>query len=244
MIFNLEQIIPPRKINPDLIEEAIVEIRFESEIPSQEVVDQLLVEFGKDYPVRKELPAAQFPSVIRDQDPQLRYLPIKQLIKGDLVLQIGGRAISCVNKKPYMGWTNLKEEVEDMAEKLKASNVVGEYKRLGIRYLNIFDVNILDKVNLAFTASGNHIVNEKIDLRLSLELNRFQAAIKVSNNVHAVINDRVIDGSLVDIDAFIVDFQENELMTLIEEGHLLEKKLFFALLKDSFVKERLNPEYN
>jgi hypothetical protein len=33
-------------------------------------------------------------------------------------------------------------------------------------------------------------------------------------------------------------------MTLIEEGHLLEKKLFFALLKDSFVKERLNPEYN
>jgi uncharacterized protein (TIGR04255 family) len=244
MIFDLEKIRLPRKINPDLIEEAVVEIRFESEIPPQEVVDQLLVEFGRDYTIRKELPASQIPPIMRDQDPQFRYLPIRQLIKDEIVLQIGGRVISCVNKKPYLGWKNLKDKVENMAEKLKASKVVGEYKRLGIRYLNIFDTNVLDKVNLVFSASGSHIVDEKIDLRLSLDLNRFQAAVKVSNNVRAVINDRVIDGSLVDIDAFIVDFREDELMTLIEEGHSLEKKLFFALLKDSFVKGHLNPEYS
>ncbi len=243
MIFDLNNIKLPRKINPDPIVEAVVEIRFESELSPQNVVDKLLIEFGKEYSI-KDLPLAEFPSTMRDQDPQLRFLPVKQLIKDGLVLQIGGRVISFVNNKDYVGWLALKEKVEKMVKGLKDATVVSQYKRLGIRYLNIFDYNISDKINFVLSAAGRQIIDEKFDLRLSIEQDHFQAAIKLSNNVRKLVGDKITMGSLVDIDAFTVNFQENQLMDLIEAVHLFEKKVFFALLKQDFVKENFAPEWD
>ncbi len=244
MIFDLEKTKVATKLDPAPILEAIVEIRFESELSHQAVVDKLFLEFGKDYPKSNDLPLAQFPSAIRDQDPQLRYLPLKQLTNDQLILQIGGRVISLVNQKNYMGWASLKDKVRDMAERLKSTGVVSQYQRLGIRYLNTFDYNILDKVNIVLSMDGMPIVEEKVDFRINLEYQNFQATIMLSNNTRKVENEKVSVGSLVDIDAFSLHLQDNSLMDLIEGAHLFEKKLFFAVFKKDFIDQYFNPRWD
>ena len=56
---------------------------------------------------------------------------------------------------------------------------------------------------------------------------------------------KLIKGLLIDIDTFVekdlADFFEQK-KDLIEEGHLEEKRLFYGLLKDNFLKS-LNPTY-
>lgn len=244
MIFDLETVELPKKLNPAPIVEAIVEIRFESDLSPENVIDKLLIKFGEEYPKINDLPIVQFPAQMRDKDPQLRVLPVKQLIKDGKIIQIGGRVISFVNKQNYLGWGELKKSIKGMIEKLKKVGVATQYKRLGIRYLNTFNFNILDEINISFLNMGNQIIDEKIDFRLSLEQEPFQATINLSNNIRKIVENKVSKGSLIDIDAFTENFHEDYLLDLIEGAHSFEKKLFFALVKKETINKYYNPDWS
>lgn len=244
MILDVNNINFPLKLNAPPIVEAIVEIRFSSEFSPVPVIDKLLIEFGKDYPTSKDLPLSQFPSQLREQDPQLRYLPVKQLIKDKLILQIGGQVLSVVNKSDYLGWTALKGEVKKIIDQLITSKIVSQYEKLGIRYLNAFDYNILDKINLSISGSGKHICDGKVDLRFMESNDAYQAVIKISTNIRKMVKNEITTASLIDIDVFTKDFREDQLMDLIEGAHLFEKKLFFALMKKDFIEKQFKPTWS
>ena len=245
MIFDLDKIIPPSKITPDPIVETVVEIRFESQFSSQKVADKLLVEFSKDFPESKDLPLAEFPQTFRDQDPQLRYVPFKQLFKSSIdkvSLQFGGRSISILNKNGYLGWSILKDHVQSMMKGLRNAGVVSKYERIGIRYLNVFDANILKKmITVNFSGPLKKMDDEKIDFRFIVKQGDFQAALKLSNDVRKMVDDKIVEASLIDIDSFIEGFPEGKIESLVEDLHLFEKKIFFALMDEEYVKEYLSP---
>ena len=242
MIFDLDKVRLARKLNPAPIIEAVVEIRFDSTLLSGNVVNKLLLEFGKEYSV-KDLPLLQIPEPIRDNDPQFQHLPVKQLIKDGLILQIGGRVISFVNKGDYIGWPSLKANVRLMVEKLRSANVASRYKRLGVRYLNVINSNILEHINLILATSEKQIIEEGVDLRLGFAHNQYRAKIRLSNNLRKIDKGEKITGTLIDIDTFIEGFKEDDLLGLVDGAHTLEKQIFFALVKKDYIDKNFKPEW-
>jgi uncharacterized protein (TIGR04255 family) len=65
------------------------------------------------------------------------------------------------------------------------------------------------------------------------------------NNAKVTVKNAEKSGSIIDIDTYFQQDQgldPSNIETLLEDGHLEEKTLFFKLLKDAFL-QRLNPEY-
>lgn len=242
MLFDLDKVRLARKLNPAPIIEAIVEIRFDSTLSPGNVIDKLLQEFGKEY-ATKNLPLFDIPEGLRDADPQFRYLPVKQLIKDGLIVQIGGRVISFVNKGSYIGWSSLREKVELMIKTLKGANVVSKYLRLGVRYLNIFNLNILENINLLVATPVKQVVGEKLDLSLGLNYKQYKANLRLSNNLHTIQNGEKVIGTLIDIDTFVEGFDEKTVFDLVDGAHDCEKRIFFALVKQDFIEKNFKPEW-
>ncbi len=242
MIFNLNNVKIAKTLNPAPIIETVVEVRFESTLPSQDVIYKLLMEFGKEYSI-KDLPISEIPPEFRDRDPQFRYVPVKQLLKDGLIFQIGGRVISVVNKAPYVGWSVLKDRVGIMIEKLRSAEVVSQYKRIGIRYLNAIDSNILDNINITIESPLKKISDENVELKLGFLHNQYKVTIKLSNSLIKIVNEARIVGTLIDIDVFTGEFKEDKLEDMVIGAHLLEKQIFFSLIKKDFIDQNFNPEW-
>ena len=242
MVFNFDKVKLARKLNPAPIIEAIVEIRFDSIVPPGNVIDKLLLEFGKEY-TTKNLPLFEIPEGLRDTDPQFRYLPVKQLIKDGLIVQIGGRVISIVNKGPYIGWPSLREKVELMIQTLKSANVVSKYLRLGVRYMNVVNSNILENINLLVTTPVKQVIDEKLDLSLGLNYKQYKANLRLSNNLHTIKNGEKVTGTLIDIDTFVEGSDEKTVLDLVDGAHDFEKRIFFALVKQDFIENNFKPEW-
>jgi uncharacterized protein (TIGR04255 family) len=243
MKFNLANTQIPHKI-ADRIIESVVEIRFDSPWPTDQVADNLFLEFCTKlkYLPGKDLPVKSFPADIREKDPQIKYLPTKELTKDGILLLIGGHVVALVNRKPYLGWEHLSKEINDIADRLKSIGLIEGYQRLGVRYVNFFDSNILKNTNLQIGFLGEQVIDSKINLHFIVDNNPpFVADVRITNNARIVDEGKSLEGSLVDIDVYFKDhFEVSKLAELARESHDLEKKIFFHLLKKEFI-DSLNP---
>jgi len=244
MKINLDTVKLPKKINPCPILECVVEFRFESPFPHDAIFGIMYNEFKSEYPNLQELPILQLPEIVRRQDPALRYKPYYKLSSSDkkFLFQVGGRVFSLINLSPYDGWTAFSAKIKDMIERVKKISVVDKYTRAGIRYINGFDFNILEKVNLSISLSKDHLIGLDSTIRMSVPSGEFTSTLQVINNAEVKRADASIKGSLIDIDTYI-DNPKDDMVKIVEQGHLEEKKLFFTLLKNEFVQKELNPEY-
>jgi len=234
----------PKRINPCPIIEAIVEIRFESEMPPDAVFGILYNEFKSEYRTVEKLPILQLPEIVRSKDINLRFQPHYKLIHDDFLLQIGPDVLSLVNVNEYVGWDNFSSRIRDTFSKLKKLTLVQKTNRLGIRYINFFKSDIYENINLKFFLSDQPFIAEQITFRSTLATGKFLTNLQIVNNGKVAVNNTAKSGSLIDIDTYI---QQKELdllniETFLEEGHKEEKKLFFRLLKSTFL-EKFSPEY-
>lgn len=243
MGLNLEIVKLPKKIDPCPIIEAIVELRFNSPFPHDAIFGIIYKEFKDDYPTVEELPILQLPESVRRQDPNLSYKPYYKLSKNDKFLfQVGARVISLISLNPYAGWNKFYEELKDMLQRIRKLEILSSYNRVGIRYINGFEGNIFEKVDLSLNMRGKILKDINTSMRLEMPTGKFVSTLRIANNVQITIKDKTIQGSIIDIDTFIENPVEDEL-GLLDIGHIEEKKLFFTLLKEDFLKHELNPEY-
>ncbi|MCE2887858.1 MAG: TIGR04255 family protein, partial [Pseudanabaena sp.] len=70
----------PKKITPCPILQAVVELRFETVLPSDAVFGILYSLLSSQYNTFEKLPILQIPEILRSQDPNLRYQPAYKLI--------------------------------------------------------------------------------------------------------------------------------------------------------------------
>ena len=244
MIIDLQKVKLPKKISPCPILEGVVEFRFESSFPHDAIFGIVYNELKKDYPNLQELPILQLPEVVRSQDPNLRHKPYYRLMSEDkkYLFQVGARVFSLINLNPYDGWSAFSEKLKNLIERMNKISIVDTYTRVGIRYINGFDINILKKINLYLGIEKNHLVDLDTTIRLEVPSGDYTNTLQVINNARVKKDGEVSKGSIVDIDTFIEN-PKKEIFDIIEEAHLAEKKLFFTLLKDEFIKKELNPEY-
>lgn len=244
MNINLKDVRLPQKINPCPILEAVVELRFDSPFPSDAIFGILYNQFKNDYPNVQELPILQLPEFIRKQDPALKYKPCYKLSSSDgkFLFQIGARVISLINLNPYSGWELFSAKLKDLIQRVKKLEILSNYIRVGIRYRNGFDCNVLEKISLSLNMDGQLLTDIDASVQLKVPASPFVSTLRIVNNAQVKRIEGIVKGSIIDIDTY-VENPQNDVIGVIEGGHLEEKKLFFKLLKKEFVEKELNPEY-
>ena len=235
----------PRNIERCPIIDALVEIRFETALNPNAVFGLIYGALMNDYPGRVEnLPILQVPEVVRINDPALKFKPLYKIINEEVVIKIGNDMLSISSAIPYIGWEKFKDHISKIIKVVYDKKIINRVSRLGHRYVNFFDFDILDRITLSFQMTEGYST-ESVQITTQVQDGDFESTIQFSNT--AVFNNRGIQkkGSIIDIDTFRNyegnQFLEN-IIPEINSAHMAEKNLFFSLLKPEFIKD-LNPVY-
>lgn len=231
----------PKNINPCPIVDALLEVRFTSRINENAVFGLIYSVLQNDFPQVETMPILQLPGFVRASDPNMRYKPYYKISNDNFVIQIGPEVISISSFPKYLGWDKFSEIIFDVLNKVERIGIIDIIERFGIRYINFFDNNIFDKINLNVEICTNDIPLKNTIIRTEIEQDEFSSTLQIANN--AIINEKL--GSIIDIDTFLtnnLDTFFSRKSDLINSGHIKEKELFYSLLKPEFLNT-LKPTY-
>ena len=239
----------PIKITPCPIIEAIVEIRFDSKLPHDAIFGIIYQAFKKDYPKYEKFPILQLPEAIRSQDKNLIYKPYYKIFNDILTFNIGPKVISLSvvsdDSREYIGWKNFSLKLQEWLQKMRYLEIIEYITRLGIRYINYFDLDVYSKINLSILLKEQPLNSKELLIKTLLQTGDFLSTLQIANNAKVQVGGKFKNGSVIDVDTFLnLEKQElsDDFFDLIESGHMEEKKLFFSLLNTVFL-EQLNPKY-
>jgi uncharacterized protein (TIGR04255 family) len=244
----------PVKLKPVPIISAVVEIKFISNIPNDAVFGSLYPLLNKKFPDLKKLPILQIPSDIRDRDQQFMNSPHYELYNSEndiLKILLGPGVLAIVFNKinnEYPGWTEyIEKEIKEIYSDIFKSKIIKDVTRFGIRYTDFFDTNIFENTEFNIIQNNCNIaLNEKIQIVRSFEKENFMHNVVLSNNASININGVNKMGSIIDIDSYIDnpndDFQ-CEYKKYLSNGHIINKKQFFTILKKEFIDDNYTTEY-
>lgn len=237
----------PRKIDPCPIVDAIIEIRFSTNIHPSAVFGVIYNEFKDKYPTVEKLPILDIPEQIREKDINLIFKPYYTLKNGNNLIQVGPRVLSINQPDIYKGWDNYSATIYEVLGEVKKLDIIKSINRLGIRYTNFFrGIDIFEKINLKILFGDNQLLGDPTFIRIELPDEDFSNLLQIANKANYSKKEKTsVIGSIIDIDT-VLDKNLNSFFRdtkkIIEKGHLIEKKLFFELLKPAFLKT-LNPIY-
>jgi uncharacterized protein (TIGR04255 family) len=235
----------PKRITPCPLVETLVEIRFDPLVPSDAIFGLIYGSLKDDYQEVEELPILQMPGVIREKEENLKFKPHYKLRAENIVVQIGPRVFSVSNLNDYIGWKSFYEKIEEAFQKVSGLRIIGDIFRLGLRYINFFEFDIFNKVNLGILLNNRPLESKQTILRTILPDGDFVHRLVMANKTTVNIHGENKLGSVIDIDTVlekkITDFFE-AMPALINEAHDKEKSIFFNLLKPEYLQQ-LNPEY-
>lgn len=231
----------PKNINPCPIVDALIEVRFDTRINANAVFGMIYSVLQKDFPRVETLPILQLPEIVRTSDPNLKYKPYYKISDERFVIQIGPDVISISSFPEYLGWNCFSKTIFNVLSKIEGIGIIDIVERIGIRYINFFEHNIFEKINLKVSIGSEDILYKNTIIRTEIEQGEYSSYLQIANNAN--INGK--HGSIIDIDTFLTknlkSFSSRN-VDIINIGHLKEKELFFSLLKPEFLNE-LNPIY-
>ena len=232
----------PLKISPCPIVESTIGINFEPNIVNDAV-------FGIIYNVIKDrfqnveaFPILKIPDEIRKNDLILMNQAHYKVTNENIVILIGPRTLSLSCTKYYKGWDHFIKEVDDLFNKIGQLGIIKSVNRLGIRYINLFNFDIFEKINMSIASDNVFMHFNNKFIKVDILNNEFTSTLQVSNNITI---KNVVKGALIDIDTFTqkgLDAFFDNYKDLLIKGHNVEKEIFFSLLQKDYL-ESLEPEY-
>lgn len=231
----------PKSIENCPIIDALIEIRFTSKIHQNAIFGIIYNALKSDFSKIEDLPILQIPEPIRMSDPNLKYKPLYRISNDEFVIQIGPDVLAIGSYPKYLGWKKFSSKIFEILNKIEELKIINEVERLGIRYINFFNEDIFNNIKLEINLDNKKLKSQKSVIRTEFNQGKFVSTLQISNDAKS----NEIFGSIIDIDCHktkgLQDFFNNK-ETLINEGHLIEKKLFFELISDEYLK-KLNPKY-
>lgn len=231
----------PNKITPDPIIEATVEFRFSSNVNENAVFPLLYAQLQNDFKTVEQLPILQLPEQIRKSDPNLLNKPHYKISNDTITLLIGPNVFAVSSVQNYIGWDRFSNEIFSVFKLIGQTSVIKDVNRIGLRYINFFNFNIFEKINLNISLNNKEIDYRNSALRTQIPIDIFNANLQVANN--ASFNNKT--GSVIDIDVLFekrLPFQDKNFYNILNDAHNSEKELFFSLLKIEYLNS-LNPIY-
>lgn len=235
----------PKKITPCPIVEAIIELRFEPDVPDEAVFGLIHRKIKDEYTHLQKLPILDLPEYVKKNQPNLKFKPYYKFSNETYDINLGPRVISLIKKEPYEGWQAFSESAKSILNKMNQLEIIKKIERLGLRYINFFDGNIYDKVNLALTLGNESFIKEDTYIKNVFGKSGHKIILQLGNNANLNKNNEVRKGSLLDVDVHLESLSNEFLMDsddILNSIHKNEKEIFFKLLEDNFIKE-LNPQY-
>lgn len=234
----------PTKISPCPILEATVELKFSSNLPKGAIFGIAYSAIHQDFDKHiEQLPTAMIPNEVVEADPSLKYKPLYKLSKNNFSAQIGYDVISYHNAIQYVGWQQFFKKSMDFFQKIISTNIIDNSKNISfaLRYLNFFSYNIFPHINFDITLMNKEHNSDNLVFRTEIPDKEFVKILQIANNVTIQDIHNSKQGSLLDITCF-TDIDLLKLGNTLETAHILEKELFFGLIKDELL-QNLSPEY-
>ncbi|HPN37652.1 MAG TPA: TIGR04255 family protein [Melioribacteraceae bacterium] len=233
--------LPKRLVKCPIIE-ALIELRFNAKpnIHNSLLIAELNLSLKKFSSQITELPILEIPNSIRLNDPNLKYKPFYKLGCNGYIIQFGPDVISINCVPQYLGWEKFSSIVSDVVKQIKGINLINSFDRLGVRYINFIEGDILDHTNISVNFANRSINN--LHIRTEVKENVLTGVVQVLQNA----NYENKQGTVIDIDVIFTNnetaFDFSKIYQNIEDAHLFEKELFFSLLKNELI-EQLGAEY-
>lgn len=245
----------PVKINPDRLVTAVVEIRYESSLEHEfclGILHQVLIqEFTL---VAKEGPKDEMASNVELNEVNALFRVSTDPVYIDNNIKLSVRQGSFVFNiyKGYPGWAAYLESLKKALSLIGSSGIEFNFQRVGIRFISQYeDLDLTDvtKFNFGFgfpeNKSKNFSFRNEFDYKGSL------AVISIGNYIGAVEKPEKggkvkVPVSQIDIDCIqVIELNEvgDKLISVIDQGHYLQKEIFFNLLRPEFL-DKLNPVYD
>ena len=234
----------PKRINRSPLADVTLEIRFNSDLPSDAV-------FGLIYPVIRpffsgdfeRLPILQIPPAIRDQDPNLIFNPHFKISNQEYTCMIGPKSIS-FSSSEYKGWEEFSKLPLEIFSSLTAQSITKNIIRLGLRYVNFFSGSVFNQFDIDLKLAGRSVNQNQTALSSLLIEDGFNCMVQLNNNSVLERKTGVQKGTILDIDISknfekpVSQLQEQ----VIEAAHEKAKNMFFSVINEQKKKD-LDPEY-
>lgn len=229
----------PKKISPDNIKEAIIQIRFEPNCPTELVLGKFnhicseLLDFVSTKVTREENN-----SLIIENNTGGFFIDKSELFK----VEINGDSITFNTQvDDYPGWEKYSNFINSIIEKCTKNELFKQIHRIGVRYISHFDnITIFDKLKVNISVPFTNL-NDSTQFRSEFLYNEYRVILTILNH----INNKEIKTSVIDIDVIKQVNSSPKVCNLnecIESSHFTQKEIFFNLLSDEFLNT-LNPEY-
>ncbi|CZH22141.1 Uncharacterised protein [Legionella pneumophila] len=239
----------PKKLNVEPLVEAVFEIRFQgSSLASNALLGYLISKLGNLSLTR--LPASDIPQLLREQNPNFKYLPLFKASWKEYSILIGDWMCAITTNIPYPGWDNFKATIMELAEYLENSKLISKVERYSLKYVDILEAEKtqeqLDLIKFQIQLGDYDIKKEPINLRIELSENHFLHVVQIISN--SILEERgktIKKGLLINIDSLVNNPTNNfwnSLSESLEEIHTASKNLFFNFLKKETITS-LEPIY-
>ena len=226
----------PKKITPSNLKEAVVEIKYISNLPF-EVLIGIFYKALSDYtytnrpikPLRQGLPAKLGEEItIRVGNPSLFY-------NDKISIQLSEQSVVFTALDEYIGWHEYKPQIEQALARLMSTNNIKKCTRVGLRYISEYrNKDLKDCINFSFTFGLPQVESETTAFRSEFMYNGTKIILNLNNKVPFINHQpstnqaEIIKTSMVDIDV-ISDGLEitnlDDLLKAIEENHTKEKEV-------------------
>jgi len=240
----------PRKINPDRINDSIVEVKFTSNMPYEIYLGLIYKSLDNTYKYtnrpngqKKIALPLDVPSEIKFSFGNTLSLFFNDKIKFEI--RPGSIIFNCIDK--YITWELYQPEIQRVLEQISHSDVIQSFNRAGIRYISEYpDTEINEITKFSFSFGMPDVSSDSYSFRSVYKKADCRIIINLSSKI-PMIGEPTLKKSIsaIDIDIIKENFETDKLgmlFDIIEEIHTLEKVTFFNLLSEDFLNS-LNPKY-
>lgn len=239
----------PAHISPCPIVEAVLEVRYQPTKAWEVVPGMVYSLIAGKYPRTETLPINDLPAKIRETQKPLEFAPAVRFHAEDFMVQLGPKVLALNVKGPYKQWAEFRSEMKWLWETVMPLGIFGEGVRLGLRYINFFDLErfktgVLQHLRMGVTMENERLLPPEISLTMNVMRDKFGGKIQIHDSARRAQGDKLLDGSALDIDIFLsgayFTFDE-DILECFDTAHAMEKEIFFGLLKEDFLSS-LNPK--
>jgi uncharacterized protein (TIGR04255 family) len=234
----------PKKISPNPLISSTIEVRFVSDISSEEAFEAISKVLKKDFPQLKKRDIPE-----KKDTPELEYLAKYILSNDDYHIFIDNNIIAFENIGEYHLWDNYYPIVKENLLKISEVITINEIKGIGLRYISFFkEIDTLSECfNFKFESP---LLGYKLDnefFRTQLCKNDVNITLHLVRNAEIIKNEISDKGTLIDIDVTqssnLSSSIGNDLFDIIQTLHQEEKTLFFSILNEDFLRKRFHLDY-
>jgi uncharacterized protein (TIGR04255 family) len=174
--------------------------------------------------------------------PALLYQPHYHLAGPQGMVLVGPRSIAITDLAPYSSWMAFRSRILDVLTKCANATIYKGPIRLGLRYINAFDEDVLGDLTISVTSPYIGMSIDSTQITLTGKQEGFSTRLLVSNSM--ATEDR--QQCVVDIDISKkfdgANLDLGVVLDQLDDAHQIEKKTFFALLSKNLL-DSLAPEY-